>query len=115
LRFLGLRGVEPQADGLAPLAKLARLEEIALSHVFSLSLTDYARLAAALPNAEGDCLQPTYRLAVRLPCKRCRETDVVWLTGPPPRGKRSLCPRCDARKLAEHIAAFEREKALARS
>jgi hypothetical protein len=52
---------------------------------------------------------------VRVPCRRCREVDVVWLTGPPPRGKRSLCPRCDASKLAEHVGAFERIKTLARS
>jgi hypothetical protein len=108
LRFLSLRGVEPISGGLAPLAGLHRLEELVFSHVYSVPMEDYARLAAALPKTKGDCLVPYYRLSTHFACKACKDEELVWLTGAHPRTKHSLCPKCEAGQLADHVAAFEK-------
>lgn len=115
LRYLRLMGVEPKIDGLAPLASLTQLEVLDFSHVFTLTMADYAGLAAALPQTEGDCLRPTYRLNIRTLCKKCQEAELMWLTAPPSRARAALCPKCNATKLAAHVSAFERLKAQAAS
>lgn len=112
LESLALRGVEPQRDGLKPLARLVSLKELDFSHVFSLTMADYAGLAGALPKARGDCLSPTYKLVIGPCCKKCR-TQNVWLTGSAPGTKRSLCPKCDEAKLKAHVAEFEKIRATA--
>jgi len=107
LRFLSLRGVEPRSGGIAAIAELKHLEELVFSHVFSLTMEDYARLAAALPNTKGDCLAPTYRLSTHFSCKTCKDEELVWLTAPRRGAKHALCPKCDAKQLAAHVAAFD--------
>src|SRR5262245_13000592 len=62
LEHLTLRGVRPAADGLRPLEHLEALRTIDISHVPDFGLEDYARLAGALPQAAGSCLQPHFRM-----------------------------------------------------
>ena len=90
------------------------LRTIDISHVPDLGLEDFARLAGALPQAAGSCLQPHFRMNFPWPCKRCRTTQ-EWLTGAVGPQKRSLCPVCDKEKLAAHVAAFERIRQAARA
>jgi hypothetical protein len=109
LQRLTLRGVRPAAGGLRPLEGLKALVEVEISHVPTFSLEDFARLAGALPQASGSCLQPHFRMNFPWSCKRCRTTQ-EWLTGAVGRQKRYLCPVCDKEKLAAHVAEFERIK-----
>jgi hypothetical protein len=110
LEFLTLMGVEPNDASLQPLARLTRLKRLGFSHVFSVPMKEYARLAAALPNTRGDCLHASHALSVRMACPKCKDADLVSLTAPRPRTKAQLCPRCDAPKLAAHEAEFTRLK-----
>jgi len=110
LEFLTLMGAEPSDASLQPLARLTRLKQLQFSHVFTVPIAEYARLAAALPNTSGDCLRASHALNVRMVCPRCKEADLVSLTAPRPRTKAQLCPRCEAPKLAAHEAAFNRLK-----
>ena len=110
LEFLTLMGVEPRDASLQPLARLTRLKRLGFSHVFTVPMVEYARLAAGLPDVPGDCLRASHAPNVRILCPRCKESDVVALTAPPPRTKAHLCPRCDASKLAAHEAEFTRLK-----
>ena len=110
LEFLLLMGVEPRDASLRPLARLTRLRQLGFSHVPAVPLAEYARLAAALPGARGDCLGATHKLNVRMACPKCKAADLVGLTAPRPRAKAQLCPRCDAEKLAAHTAEFDRLK-----
>jgi len=114
LGHLTLRGVRPARDGLRPLERLASLAEVDISHVPDFAITDFARLAGALPNASGNCLRPHFRMNFAWPCKRCRTTQ-EWLTGATGRQIRSLCPHCDKDKLAAHVAEFERIKRAVRT
>lgn len=106
LERLTLMGVEPADASLQPLARLTGLTQLGFSHVFSVPLAEYARLAAALPDTQGHCLRASYPPSVRTICPKCRAADLVALTAPPPRTRARLCPRCDAAKLAAHEAAF---------
>lgn len=110
LEFLTLMGIEPRDASLQPLARLTRLKQLGFSHVFTVQLAEYARLAAALPDTRGDCLAASHALNVRAICPKCRDADLVGLTAPRPRTKAHLCPRCDAAKLAAHEAEFDRLK-----
>lgn len=110
LEFLTLMGVEPRDARLQPLARLTRLKQLAFSHVFSVPMEEYAKLAAALPTTRGNCLHATFAPSVRMVCPKCKEADLVCLTAPQPRTKAHLCPRCDAPKPAAHRAEFTRLK-----
>jgi hypothetical protein len=102
LEWLYLMGVMPLDRQLVPLHGLDRLKDLQISHVFKFELKDYAALARALPKTSGHCLQPYYTLPqLNLRCKRCGE-EKVFLTGPRPRTRRQLCPKCDGKKLQEH-------------
>jgi hypothetical protein len=111
LEFLTLMGVEPRDASLRPLVRLTRLKQLAFSHVFTVPMAEYAKLAAALPNARGDCLHASHAPNVRTVCPTCKKADLVSLTAPRPRTKAHLCPRCDAPKLAAHEAEFTQLKA----
>ena len=113
LELLTLRGVRPAADALRPLEVLKILKEVEISHVPDFGVEDFARLAGALPKADGHCLQPHFRMNFPWPCKRCKATQ-EWLTGVSGK-KRYLCPSCDKDKLAAHVAEFERIKSNARA
>ena len=60
LETLTMRGIVPKAGGLDPIRRLTNLRRVDISHVYVFSIEDYARLAAALPLAEGHCLQPVF-------------------------------------------------------
>lgn len=106
LEQLSLTGVEPTTDGLQPLHELT-LEALHISHVPSLTLEDYARLAAHLPHTVGACLQPTYQAAVKRLCPRCGR-EMAWLTGTKPRAKKQRCPVCEAEVIQRHVDQFHK-------
>jgi hypothetical protein len=107
LEYLLLVRVKPARDGLRPLERLKKLRKLDIINVPGLTLADHARLAAALPQAEGDCLHPTFRMNFPAPCRRCG-APLEWLTAAPPRARRSLCPNCNRARLEAHLAEFER-------
>jgi hypothetical protein len=110
LEFLALMGVEPRDVSLQPLACLTRLKQLQFSHVFSVPMAEYARLAAALPNTKGDCLAASHATSVHMVCPKCKQADLVALTAPRPRAKAHLCLRCDAPALTAHETEFARLK-----
>ena len=96
-------GVRPLKGRLEPLQRLVSLKYLHISHVYQFELEDYAALARALPNASGHCLQPYYALPnLGLRCKRCG-AEMVFLTGPRPRTRHQLCPKCHKHKLEGHV------------
>jgi hypothetical protein len=102
LESLSLMGVRPLDGRLDSIEKLVNLKYLHISHVYSFKLEDFASLRRALPKASGHCLDPYYTIPqLNLHCKRCGE-EMVFLTGPRPRARRQLCPRCDKLKLQEH-------------
>jgi hypothetical protein len=107
LESLALMGVWPQDGRLDALHSLAKLKFLHISAVYGFSLEQYAALRRSLPNARGHCLEPFFKLPqVILRCKRCGE-ELVFLTGPRPRTRRQLCPKCHAHKLEEHIRQWK--------
>jgi hypothetical protein len=68
-------------------------------------------LAAALPGAEGHCLQPVFEATWAGPCPRCGRPRVV-LTAPPPRTPRMACPVDDQPRIERHVAAWNRAQEL---
>ncbi len=102
LESLCLMGVWPLDRRLDALHGLVRLKYLHMSHVYNFQLEDYAALARALPNASGHCLEPYYTLPnLGLRCSRCGG-EMVLLTGPRPRTRHQLCPKCHRHKLQEH-------------
>ena len=68
LERLILLGVRPKDLDLAPIMGMTHLEDLDIGGVPEFTIGHYARLAAALPNTEGRCLQPYFEiknLAVR--------------------------------------------------
>lgn len=107
LESLALMGIWPQDGRLDALHGLEKLQFLHISHVYGFSLEQYAALRRALPHAQGHCLEPYFPLPqLNLHCKRCGE-EIVFLTGPPPRTPRQLCPKCRARKLDEHVRQWQ--------
>jgi hypothetical protein len=107
LEALTMRGIVPLSGGLEPLHRLQQLQRLDITHVYAFALEDYARLARALPNTTGHCLQPFFAASWAGKCSRCAGDRVV-LTAPPPRHSRFLCPVCNRARLDEHVAAWNR-------
>jgi len=106
LEELTMRGVVPLRGRLEPLHALTQLRRIEITHVYCFGLEDYARLARALANTEGHCLQPFFEASWAGLCPRgCGRTRVA-LTGPPPRSPRVLCADCNRARLDKHVAAW---------
>jgi hypothetical protein len=107
LESLALMGIWPQDGRLDALHRLVKLKFLHISHVYGFSLEQYAALRRALPDARGQCLEPFFPLPqLNLHCKRCGE-ELVFLTGPRPRTRRQLCPKCHTHKLEEHIRQWK--------
>lgn len=103
LEFLGLTSLKVVDESLAPLANLKNLRQLFLTNAYPFE--EFARLAAQLPNTECQWFAPY--VSTTLKCEECDEEDRVLLTG---KGKSLLCPRCDAKRLQRHVAAFDRVK-----
>jgi len=108
---LTMRGIVPLEGGLEPLHALTQLRRLNVTHVYVFTLEDYARLARALPDTTGHCLQPFFPASWAGTCSRCGEARVV-LTGPRPRRPRLLCPLCNRARLDDHIAAWRAVREL---
>ncbi len=106
LEALTMRGVLPDDHTFAGLHRLTNLRRLEITHVYDFPLADYARLARALPNTEGNCLRPYYAASWAGTCRRCGGPRVV-LTAPPPRTPRMVCPRCGRPRLERHAAAWD--------
>ena len=106
LETLTMRGIVPKTGGLEPIGRLTNLRRVDITHVYTFGLEDYARLAAALPHAEGHCLQAVYEAAWAGACPRCGGARVA-LTAPPPRTPKTACPICDRERIERHLAAWD--------
>jgi hypothetical protein len=105
LESLTMRGIVPKSGRLEPIHRLTKLRRVDISHVFVFGLEDYARLAAALPLAEGHCLQPVYEAQWTGTCPRCGGARVA-LTAAPPRSPKTACPICDRERIERHLTAW---------
>lgn len=106
LRKIKLLHVQPRDLDLTPLMAMQQLEEIDIGSAPGLEVEHFARLAAALPNAKGRCLQPFFSIPGVGLCKKCKAQRVM-ITGPRPKARRWLCPTCDARQLARHCERWD--------
>ena len=109
LERLVLTGVRPKDLDLSPVAGMTHLKEVDIGGVPEFTIEHYARLAAALPNAEGRCLQPYVEIKGVGFCKKCKGQQVL-LNGAPPKARKWLCPKCNEKKIAEHVSSWERAK-----
>jgi hypothetical protein len=105
LESLTMRGIVPKSGGLEPIHRLTQLRKVDITHVYVFGLEDYARLAAALPLAEGHCLHPVYEATWVGTCPRCGSPRVA-LTAPPPRTPKTACPICDRERIERHLTAW---------
>ena len=105
LESLTMRGIVPKSGGLEPIHRLTQLRRVDITHVHVFGLEDYARLAAALPLAEGHCLQPVYEAHWTGTCPRCGSARVA-LTAAPPRSPKTACPICDRERIERHLTAW---------
>ena len=105
LESLTMRGIVPKSGGLEPIYRLTQLRRVDITHVHVFGLEDYARLAAALPLAEGHCLQPVHEAQWAGTCPRCGSARSA-LTAPPPHGPKTACPICDRERIERHLAAW---------
>ena len=112
LERLSLLRVRPRDLDLAPIAAMRHLRDLHIAGVPEFTLEHYARLAAALPETEGHCLQPFVKIEGIGFCKPCGGR-MVLLTGAPPRARNWLCPKCNEKKLAAHVARWEEIKKAA--
>jgi hypothetical protein len=112
LERLVLVGVRPRDLDLAPLRAMTHLKALEVSGVPEFTLEHYASLAAALPRAVGRCLQPYVAIEGIGRCKQC-DGRMVLLTAAPPRARKWLCPKCNEKKLAEYVAAWDAARARA--
>lgn len=101
LERLELRGIRVRDYGLRPLEAMTWLRRLVVNNHFEIE--DFARLAAALPNTQGYCLQPTVPSGI--PCNRCKFEKLMLIGRTRPM---FACPQCQARHVAKHVAAFEK-------
>jgi hypothetical protein len=106
LERLVLLGVRPKDLDLTPIMQMTHLQEVDIGGVPEFTIVHYAKLAAALPHAEGRCLKPFVEINGVGFCKKCQKAQVL-LNGTPPRARRWLCPVCNRKKLDEHLAAWK--------
>lgn len=110
LNRLLLLGVRPKDLDLSPIMKMTHLTEVDVGGVPEFTLAHYAKLAVALPHAEGRCLQPYFVIKGVGFCKKCKGQQAL-LNGAPPRARKWLCPICNKKKLDEHVAMWDKAKA----
>lgn len=98
LRELHLANLRVMDESLAPVAKLNQLEQVFIANMFSVE--EFARLAAALADTEGESLAPFRDIPID--CDRCSAKKVL-LAG---EGQPALCTLCDADRIAAHVERF---------
>jgi DNA-directed RNA polymerase subunit RPC12/RpoP len=100
---------------LEPLGELSDLQQLVISNRFPVE--EFARLSARLPDTECDAFiphsEPLADMGSSFKCKKCGVEHLVLLTGKA--SKRYLCPACDAKRLATHVAEFEAAAAAVRN
>jgi ribosomal protein S27AE len=101
-----LLGVRPRDLDLSPLARMRHLREIEVSGVPDFTVEHYARLAMALPETAGRCLQPYVEIPGVGACGKCGGRSVL-LNGTPPRARKWVCPKCNPKLLAAHVERWE--------
>jgi hypothetical protein len=106
LERLILQSVRPNDLDLSSIAQMTHLKDVDIGGVPEFTIEHYARLAAALPNAEGRCLQPYFEIKNLAFCKKCK-AGMVMLNGTPPRARKWMCPKCNEKKLAAHVRTWE--------
>lgn len=107
LEKLILMGVRPADLDVAPIARMKHLKELDIGFAPGFTLAQYASLAAALPGTRGRCLRPYFQIMGVGGCRKCRGQGIC-LNGTPPRARKWACPKCNAKKIAEHFAQWER-------
>lgn len=112
LERLVLIAVRPLDGDLAVLGRMRHLRELQVSGVREFTLEDYARLAVALPETESRDLVPYCVIKGIGICRKCRAQQVL-LNGAPPKARRWLCPTCQAKGLAAHVARWDAARAAA--
>src|SRR5262249_25736497 len=106
LERLHLLGVRPHDLDLARVATMRQLKDLHIAGVPEFTLEHYAKLSASLPTTTGRSLQPFTEVEGVGFCTECFGRTVL-LTGAAPRTRRWLCPRCDEKKLAKHVAQWD--------
>jgi hypothetical protein len=106
LERLILQSVRPNDLDLTPIMGMTHLKDLDIGGVPEFTIAQYARLAAALPDTEGRCLQPYFEIKNLAFCKKCK-AGMVMLNGTAPRARKWLCPKCNEKKLAEHVRLWE--------
>jgi hypothetical protein len=106
LERLILLSVRPRDLDLSPIEQMTHLKELDIGGVPEFTIAHYARLAVALPNTEGRCLQPYIVIKGVGFCKKCNGQQVM-LIGTAPKARKWLCPSCNKKKIDEHVAKWE--------
>jgi hypothetical protein len=110
LEQLILQGVRPEDLDLGVIERMTHLKDLDIGGVNEFTMGHYSRLAAALPNTEGRCLQPYVEIKNLAFCKKCKRGMVI-LNGAPPRARKWMCPACNRKKIDEHVRAWEAARA----
>ena len=100
LRYLHLSNLKAQDATLEPLSKLTQLDTLDLPNFYSVA--EFARLSARLKGTQCTWFSPTVPVP-NIPCTKCAGSTKVILAG---RGTKTLCSRCDERKVKEHEDLF---------
>jgi hypothetical protein len=109
LERLVLIAVRPRDLSLSPIERMTHLRDLDISGVPEFTLEHYARLAVALPQTAGRCLQPYIQIKGVGFCRKCKGPQVL-LNGAPPRARKWICPACQEKQLAAHVERWEAAK-----
>jgi hypothetical protein len=109
LERLILQSVRPKDLDLAPIERMTQLKDLDIGGIPEFTIAHYARLAVALPETEGRCLQPYCEIKNLAFCKKCKRGMVI-LNGAPPRARKWMCPVCNKKQIDEHVRIWERAK-----
>ena len=108
LKKLTLMKARIDEFGLQPLERLNGLEEFITDNTFS--IRDFARLSGFLPNTKCIYFKPFHEVNYSK-CNRC-DSLKVKLSGVSRGGL--ICPKCNLKKLNEHIKEFNHIQASVR-
>jgi hypothetical protein len=106
LERLILLNVRPADLDLSPIMRMTQLRDVDIGGVPEFAIEHYAKLSIALPHTEGRCLQPYVIIKGIGYCKKCKAQQML-LNGTPPRARKWICPKCNAKLLAAHLAKWE--------